>query len=543
MVTTGIVKVTIDVPPASGLTPRFVSPSTKSIVVKAGSSHGRLLATKTQNLTAKTKGCKRLSSILVCTFEFSVPAGKDRFSATTYDRPNGKGSALSALSNFARTVKAGKTVTLPLALDGIVKSVSMELSDDSSFETGDATSGFQFAGLIAHTMQVAGLDAGGNVIIAPGAPAVGLTSSDPANVTVTAVGGTTTDFLITPHSDASGITLTASAKPPKGATVQSTASLAIGSVLYVANFGTYPGGNVTAYVPWSSTPIETMPGNDPAVLVVDGSGNLWVGNNAGNLSGSIVEYAPGSTTPKRTISNVTGLGGQGQNLAVDKSGNLYCACNSLSQIDIYKPADTTPSRSLTMGNSPTGIDSPLSVVVDSTGNLYVANWGSNTIGVSVFAPGATTPSRNITAGINRVTLLAFDTAGNLYAGNYGGPSTITEYAPGGSTVVRTFGSTSGITSINGMAVDRFGNVYSGNYASTSTVTEFTAASFASPVRTLTLPSAYPYAVATDPIGNVYAPASGASEVLVFPPGSSTTASRTLTSANGIDAPWYVATWP
>lgn len=543
---TGTVKVSITVPARPALRSHYVSPSTKSIVVKADSAHGKLLATVTQNLSPGTKGCKNAVDALICTFEFIVPAGKDRFSATTYDAPKGKGDALSALSNFARTVKAGKTVKLPLTLDGIVKSVSVELSDESSFATGDAESGFQFAGLIAHTMQVAGLDAGGNVIVAPGAPTVGLTSSDMTNVMVAAVSGTTNEFLLTPHGDASGITLTASAKPAKGAAVQASAGLSIASVLYVANFGTYPGGNVTAYAPWSPTPIETISGNNPAVLFVDGSGNLWVGNNAGNLDGSIVEYAPGSTTPSRTISGVTTPNtGGGESLAVDKHGNLYCACNQANEVDIYTPADTTPSRSLTPASDPTGISTPFSVVVDSSDNLYVANQASNTIGISVFAPGASTHSRNITNGIHGVWLLALDGAGNLYAGNYSTTGTITKYAPGGSTVVRTFGSTSGISLINGVAVDRSGNVYSANYINTpnDTVTEFTAASFASPARTLTLPGAGPYAVATDPLGNVYAPVLSSNDVVVFPPGTGTTASRTLTAADGINAPWYVATWP
>lgn len=542
---TGTVKVSIAVPARTALRSHYVSPSTKSIVIEADSARGKLLATVTQNVSSKTKSCKNAVDALVCTFEFSVAAGKDRFSATTYDAPNGKGHALAALSNFARTVKAGKTVKLPLALDGIVKTVSMELSDDSSFATGDAKSGFQFAGLIAHTMQVAGLDAGGNVIVAPGAPTVALTSSDATNVTVAAVSGTPNEFLLTPHGDASGITLTASAKPAKGAAVQAAAGLSIGSVLYVANFGTYPGGNVTAYAPWSATPIETIPGSNPAVLFVDGSSNLWVGNNDGNLYGTIVEYAPGSTTPSRTISGVTTPNtGGGESLAVDKSGNLYCACNEANEVDIYAPADTTPSRSLTPLSDPSGISSPFSVVVDSADNLYVANQGSNTVGISVFAPGATTHSRNITSGISGVWLLALDGAGNLYAGNSNStPGTITKYAPGGSTVVRTFGSTSGISSIYGLAVDKSGNVYSANNISspTDTVTEFTATSYASAARTLTLPGAGPYAVATDPLGNVYVPALSSNSVSVYPPGTSTAPIRTLT--NGIDQPWYVAVWP
>lgn len=555
----GTVKVKIVIPARTALRSRYVSPSTKSIVIKVYSSKHKLLASKTQNLIAGKRGCKKGSPV-VCIFAFSVPAGKDRFYATTYDRAKGKGNALSVLSNFARTVKPGKTVKLPLALNGVPRSVTLEVADGNAFETGDSTSGFQFAGLIGQTMQVAALDADGNIIAGPGAPTLGLAGSDTTNLSIAAVAGTTNDFLVTPKGDASGITLTASAKPiGKGSTVQTTASLSVGSVLYVANYGASVAdkGSVTAYAPWSATPIETITSgiNEPAVVTVDGHGNLWVANDAGGFAtppasppGTIAEYAPASTTPSRTITGVNEPNTSGgESLAIDKSGNVYCACEDASEVDEFTPAGgSTPSRSLTTTSSPSGINEPYSVITDASGNLYVANYGSNAVGISKFGPTGTTPLANITNGVNGVWLLAMDKAGNLYGGNYSSsPNTVTEYASGTNTLVKTFGSTTGIASIYALTVDTSGNVYAGNYIGTTTsnVTQFAAASPASPSRTLPMPNAAPYAVAADPIGNVYVPVSNANTVLVYPRGTSTTASRTLTSANGINDPWYVTSWP
>lgn len=550
---TGTVKVTILVPAIPPTRARYVSHSTKSITIKAYTVHGKTLASKTFNLRAGTKSCKATPGGVVCTFEMTVTAGKDRFDATTYDQANGKGNALSALSNLARTVKAGKTVKLPLALYGIPRSVGMALTDDSKFESGNSSVGFQFAGLIAHTMQVFAYDADDNVIMGSGAPKFGVVSSDTADLSIAAVSGSTNAFLLTPHGDASGITLTASAKPPQGVTVQTSAGLTIGSVLYVANYGSAtPGGNVTAYAPWSAGPIETITTgmNNPAALAVDSKGNLWVGNNAGAVpgAGSFVEYAPGSTAVARTISGITepNVGG-GHPLAVDASGDLYCACNGVKEVDEFTPSGgSTASRSLTSTTSPTGISAPYSVVTDSSGKLYVANVGSNTVGVSVFGPTGTTPLRNITNGISGVWLLAFDKVGNLYAGNQTAtPNTITEYAPGSGNVLNTFGSASGLSFIVALAVDRSGNAYGSNYSITSpsTSVEYTLSSKASPARTFSTPGASIFAIATDPFGNVYFAVEGNSTVVVYPPGTSTTATRTLTSADGIDTPWYVATWP
>jgi DNA-binding beta-propeller fold protein YncE len=53
-------------------------------------------------------------------------------------------------------------------------------------------------------------------------------------------------------------------------------------------------------------------------------------------------------------------------------------------------------------------------VFDGVGNLYVANRNNGT--VSVFAPGATTPSAILT-GLAGPGILAFDASGNLYVLN------------------------------------------------------------------------------------------------------------------------------
>ena len=188
---------------------------------------------------------------------------------------------------------------------------------------------------------------------------------------------------------------------------------------------------------------------------------------------------------------------------------------------------------------------PYSVAVDASGNLYVANESSNAIGISVYPPTGITPTRNITSGIDGVALLAFDKAGNLYAANYNPtPATITEYAPGSSTVANTFES-SGLAAPEALTVDSAGNVYVGNYpgAGTTTALEYTQTSTGSPTRTFTVTGSWIWGIAVDANLDVYVPVSQANLVYVYPPGTGTTPSRTLTSADGINNPQFAVTWP
>ena len=57
----------------------------------------------------------------------------------------------------------------------------------------------------------------------------------------------------------------------------------------------------------------------------------------------------------------------------------------------FAPGSTTPTATLT------GLNDPDALAFDSSGNLYVANDGNDT--VSEFAPGSTTPTATLT-GLN-----------------------------------------------------------------------------------------------------------------------------------------------
>ncbi len=75
----------------------------------------------------------------------------------------------------------------------------------------------------------------------------------------------------------------------------------------------------------------------------------------------------------------------------------------------------------------TGLSNPHGLAFDSAGNLYVANFGDNTI--EKFTPGGV-GSVFASTGLNQPFGLAFDSAGNLFTANLNS-MTIEKFAPNG----------------------------------------------------------------------------------------------------------------
>jgi hypothetical protein len=144
---------------------------------------------------------------------------------------------------------------------------------------------------------------------------------------------------------------------------------------------------------------------------------VYVGSIANN---TISEFTVTGGSPIRTISDGVN---QPQVLVLDSQGNLYSGNFGNDSITEYSPSGAL-IRTIT-----SGVTGPLGMAVDSKGNVYSANsWN-----VSMYPPGATTPSATINTGANDV---AVDGADNVYVSD---PSanTVTEYTPGGASVVRT----------------------------------------------------------------------------------------------------------
>jgi hypothetical protein len=174
-------------------------------------------------------------------------------------------------------------------------------------------------------------------------------------------------------------------------------------------------------------------------VTTDSSGNLYLGTGR-----SVLVYAPGGTSPERTITK--GINGPVA-LAVDSQGSLYVANDNFSNkhihldnITIYDPGASAPSRKITGY-----VTNPLVIHVDPSGNLGVLNGRANDPStppnITIYARGGSSPLKFVTQGINAPTSFAFDASNNLYVSNHGAtysdPGSITVYAAGSYSLTRT----------------------------------------------------------------------------------------------------------
>jgi sugar lactone lactonase YvrE len=194
--------------------------------------------------------------------------------------------------------------------------------------------------------------------------------------------------------------------------------------------------------------------NGPAAVALDSSGDLFIadsGNNVirevkpgpnGLLSlGTISTIAGGGSNTDLAFSGLAtgaGLGGP-YGLATDSSGNLYIADTGSNSVrEVSGGNISTIAGNGTAGYSGDGsqavgaeLDQPTALAVDTSGHLYIADTGNNVVREVSSGNITTVP---VSAGLNGPTGLAVDSAGNLYIADTGN-NIVRELANG---VITTF---------------------------------------------------------------------------------------------------------
>ncbi|MGB8910607.1 MAG: hypothetical protein WCC84_17825 [Candidatus Cybelea sp.] len=199
--------------------------------------------------------------------------------------------------------------------------------------------------------------------------------------------------------------------------------------------------------------------SNPFFISVDRAGRLYMTSWLDYLQG-VTEYDAGSESPSRRIK----LNGA-WTVATDSSNNLYVALcptcfeyhSGNSSINVYEAGTTKLLRTITKG-----IDIPLSLAFDTTGNLYVADGAYPHPGVTVYAPGSSKPLRKLTKGLTGPSEIAFDPSNNLFVMNVpaNGTQSIIEYEAESDKVLRKI--TNGVSSPQAIAVDGSGTLYVSN---------------------------------------------------------------------------------
>lgn len=251
-----------------------------------------------------------------------------------------------------------------------------------------------------------------------------------------------------------------------------------------------PGNSCTVNVAFTPQFAGTRYG---AVLLEDGSGNvISTGYVSGSGVGPQVVFLPSVlTTLGSGLSDPHGL-------VLDASGNIYVADTGANEIvELLAPAYTTQ---LALGG---GFNQPRGVAVDGRGNVFVGDGGNAMVKEIPYGCAAAACVVTLGGGFSFEMPygVAVDGSGNVFVNDYTA-SKVYEILAGGYTTVQQIASSSTFADPYGIAVDGNSNVFIADEGN-SAVREILAAGGYTTVETLGSGFSSPRDVAVDGSGNVY----------------------------------------
>ena len=310
--------------------------------------------------------------------------------------------------------------------------------------------------------------------------------------------------------------------------------------------------------------------NQPFAITLDSSGDLYV---ADDQNSRVLFYPVGSTTATRVYgqngsfaTNTHNNGGVSANslygpqgVALDSGGNLYVADYFNSRVLFYPAGSTTAARvygqhgSFTSNSANTDANSlsnPAAVVLDSTGNLYVADKSNNRVlefgpfgNINVCQSGQSTPAPCSATYSLSYYASAETTFGSTQVLTQGAPnldftlssgSTCTGTISAGNTclVNVTFAPTA-----SGLRMGAVEPYAGGPVALVNGVGNAAVVGFNPATQSVVQPSGLqaPSGVAVDAAGNIFISDENANNVVKVTPGGSQT-----TIASGLSQPYDVA---
>jgi sugar lactone lactonase YvrE len=260
--------------------------------------------------------------------------------------------------------------------------------------------------------------------------------------------------------------------------------------------------------------------NESYGLTVDGSNNIWVANEQTSSSinggsGNVVKFS----NTGQLLSGASGYTAGGvyypQGLAADTTGNVWVVDYGDSLVTLLASAGTAVNGATAWGTGQLAL--PVNVAVDASHNAWVANQSSNTV-TRISADGSKITPITCCDGASGV---AIDQSGNAWVANYFGNS-ISEVSSAGA-ILLTGQTGGGVDHPQGIAIDGAGKVWVGNLH-TGTISEFAGSTSPTPGTPLSPSTGLgtdaqlgsPFAVAIDQSGNIWVTNSnGANTVTTF----------------------------
>jgi streptogramin lyase len=260
--------------------------------------------------------------------------------------------------------------------------------------------------------------------------------------------------------------------------------------------------------------------NESYGLTIDGNNNIWVaseqtGNSINSGYGNVVKFS----NTGQVLSGANGFSAGGvyfpQGLAADTTGNVWVVDYGDSLMTLLSSSGSAVNGSTAWGSGQLFL--PVAVAVDASHNAWVANQSASTI-TRISADGSNVAQVSCCNGASG---LAVDQGGNVWVANYFGNS-ISEVSSTGAVLLN--GQTGGgVDHPQAVAIDGAGRVWVGNFHK-GTLSVFAGNKLPLPGLPLSPPAGFgtdaqlgsPFALAIDQSGNLWVTNSnGANTVTVF----------------------------
>jgi sugar lactone lactonase YvrE len=222
-------------------------------------------------------------------------------------------------------------------------------------------------------------------------------------------------------------------------------------------------------------------------------------------------------------------------VAVDGSGNIYIADTVNNRVLKETPSNGGYIESTIVSSLP---NSPWAVAADGSGDIYISIPDSNQVLIETLAGGAYTQS-TVGSGMNGPHGVGVDSKGNVYIADTGNNRVLIESLSSGSYTQSTVVFTgTPLSQPTGLALDTIGDIYiadTGNNRVLEAVAE-AGGYFQTPVATLSQPSS----IAIDSLGNVYITDSANNQLLKAIVSNSFLYNQQSVIASGLNDPAGIA---